>query len=134
MSKLFFLLFFSVGIFTARYANSENAQSIGRAQICKVAIAAVMGQSPSIIKIDKEESGVIFISYIRPSDKKMWEYRCRIDGKRVIWASKTGRWRDHALDEIITYSGTQDSVTIAQKFPDGSNTTKIFGKADLGSR
>ncbi|WP_156425850.1 hypothetical protein [Herbaspirillum rubrisubalbicans] len=134
MRKVFFLLLLSAGIITMPYANAENAQSIGRAKICKVAIAAVMGQSPSIIKIDKEESGVIFISYVRPSDKTMWEYRCRIDGARVIWASKTGRWRDHALDEVITYSGTQNSVTIAQKFTDGSSTSKIFGKTDLGSR
>ncbi|UIN23501.1 hypothetical protein [Herbaspirillum frisingense] len=134
MRKVFCLLLLPAGIITVRYVNADNAQSIGRTQICKAAISTIMGQSPSIIKIDKEDSGIIFVSYIRPSDKSMWEYRCRIDGTRVIWASKTGRWRDHALDEVITYSGTQNSVTIAQKFTDGSSTSKIFSKADLSSR
>ena len=100
--------------------------SVSQEQICKDAIAAIMGQSPTIISITKTESGVVYLNYVRQNDGSRWSYRCKLEGDRVIWASETGRWRTDGYDDKITHRINDNSVEIIQRFSDGSSSTKTF--------
>ena len=103
---------------------------VGR--VCRAAIAAINGRDPAIIKVDKIEGGIAYVSYKRPDDGKKWKNRCRLEGKKVIWAavdldgpgSGPGRWRNDPADEVITYSIDGDSITITQTFSDGSDMSE----------
>jgi hypothetical protein len=96
--------------------------------VCKAAIAAIMGRDPSIISIDNRREGVINLSYIRKDDNTRWAYRCKVDGNRVIWATDTGRWRTHRMDEKITFTSDASGITITQTFSDGSKSQERFPK------
>lgn len=93
-----------------------------------------MGRDPKIIAVDKTEGDVIYVSYRRPDDGTVWKQRCRIEGTKIIWATETGRWRVHPLDEVITYSATPSALTIQQKFTDGSTSTKSYSMSQLKSK
>jgi hypothetical protein len=112
--------------------NAGPKVNFSQSQVCRATIAAIMGRDPRIIKVTKEEAGVVYVSYVRPGDGTVWNQRCRFEGARVIWATETGRWRDHPLNEVISYSSTSTAVTIQQKFGDGSASTKMYTHADLG--
>ena len=72
-------------------------------QICRATIAALMGRDPKTIKA-KAENGIVHLSYLRARDHSRWSNRCRIQGKKIVWATATGRWRTHPLDGSITYN------------------------------
>jgi hypothetical protein len=119
-------------LLTAFGSKPALAVNFDQQQICRAAIGAVMGRDPKIIKVTKIDSGIIHMSYSRPDDGTIWEQRCRIEDQKVIWATKSGRWREHPLDEVITHAVTRTSVTISQKFTDGSTLTKSYSRAELG--
>ena len=108
------------------------APALGPDQICKAAIAAIMGRASSIIRIDRADGEVRFLSYVR-ADGTKWAYRCKLDGTRVIWAGAEGRWRIAPEDERIEFAAPGDgsSVTITQRFTDGSVSTKSFKRSGL---
>ena len=103
---------------------------VGR--VCRAAIASINGRDAAIIKVDKIEDGIAYVSYKRPDDGKKWKNRCRLEGNKVIWAavdldgpgSGPGRWRNDPADEVITYKIDGDSITITQTFGDGSDITE----------
>ena len=101
-------------------------------QVCKAAISTVMGKNPSIMKIDRIKRNVTYLSYIRPDDGTNWAYRCMFDRSTVIWASDTGRWRTDKADSKITFSINGNTLTISEKYSDGSATNKSFTLPDLG--
>lgn len=81
------------------------------AAICKAGIAALMDRDPKIIKA-RESDGLVQLSYIRKEDRSLWQYRCKIEGSAIVWASKEGRWRTDPADEKLRYRSTADSVTV----------------------
>ena len=127
-----------LGNFTCRAATLVSAFIFGSglalaedgmfANVCRAAISSVMGQSPSIIKLDKVGDAIVNVSYRRPTDGSKWSYRCKFEGSRLWWATSDGRWRDGPLDEIITFSinSNANAVTIMQLYSDGSKTTDVF--------
>jgi hypothetical protein len=119
---------------TAFGSKPALAANFDQQQICRAAIGALMGRDPKIIKVSKIDSGIIYLIYSRPDDGTIWEQRCRIEGQKLVWATKSGRWREHPLDEVITYAATGTSVTINQKFTDGSTVTKSYTRAELGPK
>ena len=92
-----------------------------------------MGRDPKIVKIDRTEGEVFFLSYVRADDGKRWAYKCKVDGARVIWASAEGRWRTHPDDGAVFYSTTNSSVVIEEGFADGSKSVKAFTTQQLGN-
>ena len=91
-------------------------------QICKAAIAKIMGRKPSIMKSHTGKDNVVYISYRRPDDNSYWRNKCRLQESKVIWASDnpgdTGRWRTLPEDGTLTYtlagSGATATVTIEE--------------------
>lgn len=111
---------------------SAEQKTFSHNQICRATIGAVMGRDPKTIKIAKVVVGDIYTSYLRNDDGTVWSNRCRVDITRVYWATATGRWRVHPLDEVITYSITPTTLTIHQKFGDDSSSVKSYTHAQLG--
>ena len=100
--------------------------ALSKAQICKAMISAVMGREPKIINIDAESEGVIRLSYRRPSDGSHWSNRCKVTGQSVTWALREGRWRDHPLDEKITFERSGEMLIIRQRHADNSTSTNTY--------
>jgi len=123
------ILFLLLSVATTVADADENTFS--KAQICRAGISTVMGKDPNIIKIDKIKDQIIYLFYIRPSDKKRWAYRCKLSGNRIIWASDTGRWRDSQYDSKITYKINGENIKIKDRFGDGSVTMKSFSLNQL---
>ena len=101
-------------------------------QICKAAIAVVMARNPATMRIDRTAKNVIYLSYLTRDDGKRWRYKCRLEERRILWGSDTGRWRVHPMDSTITYSVTSESLTVTEKFTDGSTNAETFKKSQLG--
>lgn len=107
---------------------------ISGAQICKATIAALMGRSPSVIRIDRTDGDVVFLRYTR-ADGTKWANRCSVSpsAKRVHWASEPGRWRNLPEDGQVFYSLSDDggTVTIIQAMPGSGNIAKSFRRGQL---
>lgn len=116
------------------YRQQESLDGVSPANVCRAAIAVLMAQPVGIIRADRVEGAVPFVSYHRPSDGTLWSNKCKLEGSRIIWASADGRWRDiPGADEVLTFQidrGTR-ALTIRQQFPDGSGTTDTFAPSDF---
>ena len=126
--------------FTIAVAFLLAASSVGasdstftEAQLCQAGIGTLMGRDPKIIKVTKQHKGIVSLYYIRRDDGTKWSYRCKIEGSNVVWASDTGRWRTHPLDERISYRTNGKSLEIIQNYSDGSSTKKSFTPAQIGN-
>ncbi len=118
-------------ILTGSISAFASEVKFSKEQISKAGIATVMSKDPGIIKIDKVSKDIVYLSYLRPSDGKHWAYRCKVEGNRIIWASDTGRWRDHKEDSVLTYTIDGDKITIVDRFSDGSASTEIYTHKQL---
>lgn len=94
-------------------------------QVCKAAIAAVMGRDPAIISVTSVQGDVHFLSYVR-DDGKRWSYKCKLDHAEVVWGADDGRWRDDPRDEKLFYQLVGSSVKITQRYGDGSSSDEVF--------
>ncbi len=70
-------------VFTAPVQASEV--TVG--QICKAASAAMFGRDHKIMQLDKVESGIAYVHYIRQNDGTRWAIKCKLIGDQVMWAS-----------------------------------------------
>ena len=111
---------------------SAQTTAVEASEICRAAIASVMGRDPSIMRT-RVVDNIQYVSYVRPDDGKVWTYRCRLEGNRVVWAGEQGRWRTHPSDEVITYelSPGGKSVQITEVHEDASKIRKTFPRTKL---
>lgn len=103
-------------------------------QICRAAIAALMGRTPSSIAITGKYQDAVHTRYTRPSDRTVWENRCRVIGDVVQWATLAGPWRTRPGDELVTYllvAPTQE-IVIKVGNSDGSFNLHLFALSSLG--
>ncbi|EKM0375850.1 hypothetical protein SMX93_001140 [Cronobacter turicensis] len=123
MKKLLFLmpLVFTVPV---------QASEVTVGQICKAASAAMFGRDHKIMKLDKVESDIAYVHYIRQSDGTRWAIKCKLIGDQVMWASdnpdSTGRWRDDPEDSTVKYSVDGKKIIITELYSDGSSTTNAY--------
>jgi hypothetical protein len=71
--------------------------------ICRTAIAAIMDRDPKLMVVTLDGGDILHLSYVRPIDNFVVDYRCKIEGNRVIWASEPGRWRDAPKDGKVLF-------------------------------
>lgn len=100
-------------------------------QVCKAAIATIMGRDPGIVRGYYEEGGVTYLAYQRPDDGKLWKYKCRLDGRTVLWGMADGRWRNHSLDGTVSFERAAQSLVIRQQHSDGSGNSRSFSLGAL---
>ncbi len=129
----YFALIFLILVSCEKSGEKGNTKSpvnlkFDDSEVSKFTISAIMHQPPEIIEASKQYDHYL-VSYVRPSDKKEFEYRVKLSPpNKVVWATISGRWRDTPQDEQITYSIEGETLTISQRFSDGSISKKEFTK------
>ena len=115
-------------------AMAEAAPPYAPEAICRTAIAAVMGRDPKLVRVTRTAGDVLFLSYVRPLDNFVWDYRCKIQGNRVIWASEPGRWREDPKDDKVFFEiveGGKQLRIIVEDHGDGSATKELFERDQI---
>jgi len=116
---------------TSVQSPQTSAPTFSVLQVCKAGIGLLMGRDPAAME-GRESAGMATFSYVRKDDGTKWSYRCRLDGDRIVWASDTGRWRTHPLDEVIRYMVDDGKLVVTETFSDGSSRSKTFAASELG--
>jgi hypothetical protein len=98
--------------------------------ICRTAIGSVMGRDPKVVVVTRIDGEILYLSYVRPIDYFVWDYRCRIESNRVIWASEPGRWRDGPDDDKVFFevTGGGSQLRIIENHSDGSARKEEFDR------
>jgi hypothetical protein len=101
-----------------------------REAICRTAIAAIADRDPKAVQVTEMVGEVLLLAYLRPIDNFIWNYRCRIEDNRVIWATDPGRWRDDIQDDKIFFEivGAGSQLRIILRHADGSTTNRLFDR------
>jgi hypothetical protein len=113
---------------------ADTAPSFEAEAICRTAIASIMGRDPKIVRVTRDAGDVLFLSYVRPIDNFVWDYRCKIEGNRVIWASEPGRWREDPKDDKVFFEiveGGKQLRIIVEDHGDGSATNELFERDQI---
>jgi len=105
--------------------------------VCRAAVAKMMGHPVSIMKAAANDGDVVRVQYNRPSDAKLWKADCRVSGDAISWryvdataGSGPGQWKSIGeLGESMTFKTEGEDVTINQDFGGGSidSTTYALG-------
>jgi hypothetical protein len=107
-----------------------QASEVTVGQACKAASAAMFGRDHKIMQLDKVESGVAYVHYIRQDDGTRWAIKCKLIGDQVMWESNnpesTGRWRDDPADSTVKYAINGKKIIITELYSDGSSTTNSY--------
>jgi hypothetical protein len=114
-------------------AMAEAAPPYAPEAICRTALASVMGRDPKLVRVTRTTDDVLFLSYLRPLDNFVWDYRCKIQGNRVIWASEPGRWREGPKDDKVFFEivGGGKQLRIIENHRDGSATKELFERDQI---
>jgi hypothetical protein len=99
----------------AEKPKDSNQTSFSNSQICKAGIATMMGRDPKIMRIIRNQEGIVYLSYTRQDDGKDWAYRCKIEGNKIIWSSDTGRWMTNSMDSQITFSVSGNMLKVIER-------------------
>lgn len=95
--------------------------------IARYTMSSIMGQPPKIITAIKK-GNLYYVSYIRKSDRKKFDYKIKFDGNKILWSNIDGRWRDSKYDEKITFVERNNKLSIIQTFSDGSEDIQEYKK------
>jgi hypothetical protein len=101
--------------------------------ICRTALASIMGRDPKTVQVTRVAGDILFLSYVRPLDNFVWDYRCKIEGNRVVWASEPGRWREDSKDDKVFFEivGGGKQLRIIEDHGDGSATKELFERDQI---
>lgn len=112
------------------FAAPVLASEVTVGQICKAASAAMFGRDHKIMQLDKVESGIAYVHYIRQSDDTRWAIKCKLISNEVMWASdnpdSTGRWRDDPADSTVKYAVEGKKLIITEAYSDGSSSSNSY--------
>lgn len=94
-------------------------------EIAKYSVATLMFQHPENLTV-KNESEIYIVSYFKDSQ----QHHCKIKFNRnqIIWGVADGRWREHPMDEKLSYKEVGNELQIITHYSDGSNSLKEFQK------
>jgi hypothetical protein len=114
-------------------AIAEVAPPYAPEAICRTAIASIMGRDPKLVQVTRVAGDILFLSYLRPIDNFVWDYRCKIEGNRVVWASEPGRWREDPKDDKVFFEivGDGRQLRIIENHGDGSVTKESFERDQI---
>ncbi|UYG06834.1 hypothetical protein [Halomonas sp. M4R1S46] len=115
------------------YSEDAAMGDYSKEGVCKAAVGAMFFHSPSIMKASRVNDEVYKVSYRRPNDNSLWEYKCQTEGNRVYWGGYDGRWRTHELDSVVLFGASGGGLTIQENHADGSTSVTQFKKDRDGS-
>src|ERR1700738_3385522 len=127
---MLFILWWITFTMFASMSRASGAPAFEVEAICRTAIASIIGRDPKMMQVTLTTGDVLFLTYVRPIDNFVWNYRCRIEGHRVLWASEPGRWRDDRKDEKVFFEVIDDGkqLRIIEDHADGSRTNQLFDR------
>ena len=134
MVRLSLACFTLIATSSVAYTQPRQIGEKDTGRICKAAIAKIMGRDVRIIRMDRSEDGIAYVSYVRPNDKKQWKNRCRLEVDQVVWStvdafgpnSGFGPWRTRPEDEKVIYRLNGKSITITEISSDGSKSSETM--------
>jgi hypothetical protein len=111
---------------------SAQSPAVSSNEVCRAGLASITGRDPSIMSL-RPEADFLWVTYMRPSDKKVWSYRCRVSGNRIEWADEAGNWRDKPHSTLVTFEivNSGKAIKVTEDFRDGSETDKTYARAKL---
>ncbi|WP_264523025.1 hypothetical protein [Flavobacterium sp. N502536] len=95
--------------------------------IARYTMASIMGQQPKIITAIKK-GNLYYVSYIRKSDRRKFDYKIKFYGTKILWSNIDGRWRNSQYDEKINFIENKNKLSIIQTFSDGSQDIQEYKK------
>ena len=106
------------------------ASEVTVGQVCRAASAAMFGRDHKIMQLDKVESGIAYVHYIRQNDGTRWAIKCKLIGNQVMWASdnpnSTGRWRHDPADSTVKCTVEGKKIIITEVYSDGSSSFNSY--------
>jgi hypothetical protein len=128
MFKIKRMTFFSILLLVSNTLYGASGDAYTHVQLCKAALSSVMGVDLKAIQTEKEKDGIVSLHYRIEGESERYDYKCRVEGNRVVWGSEKGRWRTKKGDAVITFSVSNGNVTIRERFNDeprsqGTKTT-----------
>jgi len=123
----------AVALLSATMSPASAAPLFDAGSICRTAVAAMTDRDPKIMQVTRTVGDVLFLAYARPIDNFVWDYRCKIEGNRVVWASEPGRWRDDPKDHKVFFEivGGGEQLRIIEDQGDGSATKELFERDQI---
>jgi hypothetical protein len=104
-------------------------KNFSKEDVARFTMSSIMGQPSRKIKV-RPESDLYYVSYVRKSDSQEFNYKIKIEGKKIVWANIDGRWRDGQYDERISFEENGNKLIINQIYSDGSVDAKEYKKGE----
>ena len=119
-------LFMILATLALTMLNANEKIHVSKEKICKAAISSIMGVDHQTIKSNIKEDGSVYLYYKIKGKWVKYDYKCKLDGKKVIWGTAMARWRTQSDDAVITYSVENDHLIIKEKFRDEPESEAII--------
>jgi hypothetical protein len=111
-----------------------SSSSFNSKEICLAGLATVLAWDESPTGGQSEFGDYVSDegnNHIIKSSKGI--YKCYVEGDKILWGNKDGRWRKLSEDGVLSFSAEGGILTITITFSDGSKSKEEYSK-DLLSR
>jgi hypothetical protein len=122
----FIMSAFVCSILLAKSTNAADQPDFSEEMICKAGISVVMGLNSEEVGLYIRSEEKYFFSYVRESDKEEFIWKCKVEGKRIVWGDFNGRWRDASSDSKITFNVDDGILTFKEVYSDGSGDVDSY--------
>lgn len=90
-------------ISTAIIQTEKAYLGIDNQDLCYAGVATVMNQHQQNVNYSGSVDGVHFYHYRRADDGSLWNFKCKVSGRTIIWGTKNGPWRNRSSDPKVTW-------------------------------
>jgi len=123
--SIYFFIAFFVGLFLV--ISIAQAKDLDDAEICRAAIAAIMGQKLEGVHFDKEVKQVKYISFAQTPKHSINKFKCSVgESGKIHWASEYGAWRDGELESLVRYEIKDTKLIILEEYNSGAIFKKLY--------
>jgi len=75
----------SIGALLLSSLVSMDVYAFSDAQLCRAGIATSDGHSAKRVKFISSKNGLVEVSYLRPDDRKLFKFWCKITPSEILW-------------------------------------------------
>ena len=96
-------------------------------RVCLAGLAAIHGQQPADIDVERVEGGVVHASWRAPVDGGRMRADCRVENDLIVWKpldlpdATLVRWMNQSGDPVVRYVVDGDAITVTQTLADGAS-------------
>ncbi len=112
---------------------SINVYAFSDAQLCQAGIATSDGHSAKPVKVLSSKKGLVEVSYLRPDDKKLFKFWCKITPTEILWrdeyiASGWGK-NTRIFYKVLAKNKLEIRISLAGESEDAEK--RIFSSSDF---